>query len=235
LKSPRANAYVSPVMRFGITDQTVRMATGQRPLRCRQPRCGNRSQPDFCRCKIWPEGEASIIDPFAEFDYPRVPLQSILDPRLYSWSGAAGLLRLYAARFDPKARTKKRGPPEPAFDQDLIDDLCSIYEDISGKPARHDTTSWTATQSAMLEVYGLEFLGYTENRIKRWEQLRDYQRKTYGVVCLPRGVDDPAPNIPRKGGRVLTKSVGRREKKLKSQLAKLQLENELFVGGTWAS
>ena len=231
LKRTGASSYVSPLMRYGITEHTVRMATGLPPPPCDRPRCSKRDTQCFCRCKIWPEGTACTIDAFAEFDYPSVPLASTWDPRAHNWTGATGLLRLYIARFDPAARPAKKGPPEPPYDQELMDDLCCDYEEITEKRARYYISIWRRVLATVLEAYSLQFLD-TDNRIKRYESYIADQRKRYGHVFLPRGVGDPwtQPRSPRK--RVLTKSTLAREKLLKSQLARRKLEYELFVGGT---
>lgn len=230
LKYPTANEFVSPVMRFGITEETVRMATGRRPRSCQRCRPGNQSQAAFCSCMIWPEGDANTIDPFDKFDFPRVPKQSSLDPREYEWRGAASLLRLYKARFNPTAWPNKKGPPEPPFDQDLVDNLSSSYEDITGKVARTSSNSWNAIFGAIVEFYGLDFLNLTITRTKRWETYRDYQWSTYGFLYLPRGVRDPAPKTRPQSGRVVTEAVKRRDRAVHAQLMRLRLECELFMG-----
>jgi hypothetical protein len=70
LKCASACSYVSPVMRYGITDQTVRMATGQGPPPCQHPSCRNKPKDFFCPCMIWPEGDASTIDAFGVIRIP---------------------------------------------------------------------------------------------------------------------------------------------------------------------
>ena len=233
LKCATACGYVSPVMRYGITDQTVRMATGQGPPPCRYPGCRNKPKHSFCPCMIWPKGDASTIDAFGAFEYPRVPSERSLDPRAYKWARAVGLLRLYSVRFDPNTwASKKTGGQEPRYDQLLIDELCRAYEDATGRKARHDIRMFRTVLTAVLDDYGLQFLD-TENHLKRFENYKAAQRKNK-LGFLPRGVQDPwSGPLTRKGSRVLTKTVMAREQVLRAQFVRQQLENELFVGGTW--
>ena len=227
LKSAATSEYVLPIMRYGIVEQTVRMATGQLPPRCQHPACPRLLERVFCRCKVWPSGSATSIDAFAEFEYPRVPSEHSLDPQAYGWAGAVGLLRLYIARFDPGSWKNKKGPSEPCFDQALVDELCRTYEEESGGGARHDISAWRHVFTNVLEVYGLQFLD-TENRLKRYEAYMADQRKRYGSQFLPRGVSDQYFPLPPLRGRLLTKASRERERSLKSQLVRQQIEFELF-------
>ena len=91
--------------------------------------------------------------------------------------------------------------PEPRYDQLLIDKLCRTYEDATDRKARHDIRTWRTVLTAVLDIYGLQFLD-TENHLKRFENYKAGQRKKYKLGSLPRGFEDPwSGPLPRKGRR----------------------------------
>lgn len=220
LKCASAHRYVSPLMRFEITDHTVRWATHRRPPACQHPGCPHRGAQMQCACKNWPQGSPQDANALAEFEYPRCAKLHELDPRRYPAAAQVGLLRLYEAKCDPRKLSRgRRGPPELVEDQDLIDDLCESFKATTGKSANHDCTRWRSLLSTILEAYGLDYLVLTDNRLKRYESYRAQQMGEYGRISLPRRVRAPD-----------TMAGKPRENSLKSQLYLLRVESEVFMG-----
>jgi hypothetical protein len=175
--------YVSMPMRFDVTDETVRWATG------RPPRKNGPGHPDGRCMDEWPDGSPNTVDPWMVFACASPARPEQLDPRRYSGPALVGLLQLFQARFSPQspALIRMRGHPAHLAEERLVDDLCRYYEVWMGGHPHSRNVRWMRLVGVILEVYGLDHISL-DYRVKRYDKLRARQRQLgrRGRSSLPR-------------------------------------------------
>ena len=151
---------------YGVNSEAVKWATNRSAPPCGGCQ-GRLVSDDWCLCE-------TTVNPAPAPDAPMEVLElgiclAELDPMEYEARNQIGLLRLLAARFEP--RKKSRGRVEDATERELFDAMCHAYEEAGFNVVDGDSIGFVKLLEDLLAINELgEFR--IEYRVKRHAEMR---------------------------------------------------------------